>query len=112
MKIERPIGNPAWRPRVELQPAVGSHQKRVHRWTVHCAVSHILQPVVIPTKAMRMKVEDRLGSEVHFTRLTLAGSRRTVDPGANHQTLGAPGRLATSVCLQALERPQGPVEEE
>jgi len=59
-----------------------------------------------------MQVENRLGPEVHFTRLGLGGSRWAVNPRADHQALGAPRRLSSGVRLQAPERSQRAAQEE
>src|SRR5258708_36113577 len=103
MQKERAIGDSRGRPGVELRPAVRSHQESAHRWAVHSAVCHTLQPVVVPAEALRMEVKDSIGTEIHFPRLGLTGIRRAVNPWPNDEALGAPGLLTPGVCLKPLE---------
>src|SRR6266540_953089 len=112
VEVRRTIGDTWGWPRVQLQPSVRSHQECAYRWAIHRAVGLAIQPVVIPADSLLSDVKDRFGTEVHVARLTLARGRGSVDPGPDHQALGAPGRLSPGVGLQPLEHPQCPAQKE
>src|SRR5437879_1118703 len=73
MEVERAIRDPSRGPGLQLQPAVRAHQESAYWWAIHNAVLQTFQPVVVPADALRMEVEDSIGTEVHFTGLRLAG---------------------------------------
>src|SRR5437868_14008384 len=62
MQEERQIRDSSGGPGIELQPAVRSHKESAYWWAVHDTVRRTLQPVVVPAEALRMEVEDRVGT--------------------------------------------------
>src|SRR5215216_6785507 len=106
MEVRATMADTGRWPRVEVQPSVRSHQEGAYRRPIHYSVGLPVQPVVIPADSLRLDVEDRVGTEVQFARLALAGICRPVDPGSDDQALGTPGRLRAGVGLQTLEHPQ------